>query len=140
LDDSGVKARRIELDGVDDPHELVSHVLQTRLHEARLLAVELERRDPRGLHDFRIACKRLRYALERFESLDPSLESAAEQLGSLQDSLGEAHDRDVLLAMLANDLVKTRERLQRERDDCVDRASELWKHLEPTIVRHTVPA
>jgi CHAD domain-containing protein len=132
-----VKARRIELDGVSDPRELVTQVLQTRLSEARLLASALERRDARGLHDFRIACKRLRYALERFEGLDPSLESAAEQLGSLQDALGEVHDRDVLLSMLASDLARTHERLDRERADYADRAADLWRRLEPLLERHT---
>jgi CHAD domain-containing protein len=133
-----VKPHRIELDGVDDPNAVISHVLETRLREARSLAGALEHRDSRDLHDFRIACKRLRYALERFESLDPSLESVAERLGSLQDALGEAHDRDVLLAMLEANLVHTRDRLDCERTEYVDRAADLWKRLEPLLERHTV--
>jgi CHAD domain-containing protein len=133
-----VKPRRIELDGVEDPNAVVSNVLATRLREARALAGELQRRDSQGLHDFRIACKRLRYALERFESLDPSLESVAEPLGSLQDALGEAHDRDVLLAMLEANLPQTRDRLESERNAYVDRAADLWKRLEPLLERRTV--
>ena len=81
------------------------------------------RRDKQGLHDFRIACKRLRYALERFQTLEPSLEAIAERLRSLQDALGEAHDRDVLLAILPPTMPATERRLTSEREAFVDRAS-----------------
>ena len=69
-----MKPEPVLLRGVTDSTELARRVLHTRLREVRRLAGGLERRDQRGLHDFRIACKRFRYALERFSELEPSLE------------------------------------------------------------------
>lgn len=129
-----MKARAVDLQGIEDPHGVVTRVLHTRFDEAHALAAELEHRDSNGLHDFRIAGKRLRYALERFEPLEPSLEAAAQRLERLQDALGEAHDRDVLLAMLPSTLERTRERLQRDRDAHVDRAANLWNEVV-TLIR-----
>jgi CHAD domain-containing protein len=125
-----MKPERVDLSGVAGVDEVVERVLETRLREVRRLRTGLERRDDRGLHDFRIACKRLRYALERFEALDPSLESAAERLASLQDALGDAHDRDVLLAFLPPAMPATQRRLTGEREACVDRALALWDEVE----------
>lgn len=105
-------------------------MLRTRLREVRSLAAGLRARDGRSLHDFRIACKRLRYALERFEELDPSLAIAAERIASLQDALGEAHDRDVLLAILPPALAATERRLRAERETFVDRATALWQEMQ----------
>ena len=77
-----MKPHRVDLHGVDDVQKLVARVLQTRLREARALTTRLARRDQQGLHDFRIAGKRLRYALERFQALDPSLEAIAQRLST----------------------------------------------------------
>jgi CHAD domain-containing protein len=125
-----VKPERVDLRGVVNVDELVERVLQTRLREARALASGLERREKQALHDFRIACKRLRYALERFQAVDPSLEQIAERLALLQDALGEAHDRDVLLTILPPTMPVTERRLQRERAALVERADDLWGELE----------
>ncbi len=125
-----MKAERIDLEGVDDVRQLVARVVRTRLHEARSLAGELERREKQGLHDFRIACKRLRYALERFQVLDASLEPVAGRLAQLQDALGEAHDRDVLLSILPPTMASTERRLMTDREACVDRAVAYWADLE----------
>lgn len=125
-----MKAERVDLDGVDDVRELIERVVATRLHEAHALTSGLDRRDKQGLHDFRIACKRLRYALERFAALDPSLEAIAQRLASLQDALGEAHDRDTLLAILPPTMNATQRRLRADREACVDRAVANWKELE----------
>lgn len=83
-----------------------------------------------GLHQFRIAGKRLRYALERFADDDPSLRDGAERLARLQDALGEAHDRDVLLAILPPAMPQTQRRLHDEREGCVDDAVVLWAQAE----------
>jgi CHAD domain-containing protein len=125
-----VKPKRVDLKGVDDAGGIVGRVLATRLREVRALSGELERRERRGLHDFRIACKRLRYALERFEALDPSLSLAADRLAQLQDALGEAHDRDGLLAILPPAMEQTERRLQSQRESYVDRATTLWTQLQ----------
>jgi CHAD domain-containing protein len=125
-----VKPERVDLRGASNVDDLVDGVLQTRLREARALASGLERRDKQGLHDFRIACKRLRYALERFQTVEPSLEDIADRLALLQDALGEAHDRDVLLTILPPTMPATERRLQNERAELVERASALWRELE----------
>ena len=108
---------------------MIDRVVQTRWREVRRLSGGLDVRDNRGLHDFRIACKRLRYALERFEVMDASFRAPAERLAQMQDALGEAHDRDVLLAILPPTMALTQRRLQREREECVDRATALWAEL-----------
>ena len=125
-----MKPERVDLRGVASVDELVGRVLQTRLREARALTGGLQRRDKQSLHDFRIACKRLRYALERFRTVDPSLEQIADRLALLQDALGEAHDRDVLLSILPPAMPATERRLQAERAELVESSSALWSELE----------
>jgi CHAD domain-containing protein len=128
-----MKPERVDLAGVDDVGELIARVVQTRLREARALTGALQRRDAPGLHNFRIACKRLRYALERFEFFEPSLEQIADRLVLLQDALGEARDRDVLLAILPPAMAATERRLRIEREACVDRAETLWTELDQLL-------
>jgi CHAD domain-containing protein len=125
-----MKAGRIDLEGVDDVRELAERVVATRLREAHALTSGLDSRDKQGLHDFRIACKRLRYALERFAALDQSLEAIAQRLAALQDALGEAHDRDMLLAILPAAMTATERRLRSDREACVDRAVANWTELQ----------
>ncbi len=128
-----MRPENIDLAGVKDVRELVTRVAKTRLREARRLATALERRDMQGLHDFRIACKRLRYGLERFAEIEPSLDEIAGRLGVMQDALGETHDRDVLLAILPPTMAATERRLQTERVQWVDRAAALWSELDRLI-------
>ncbi len=55
----------------------------------------------RGLHNLRIAVKRLRYTLEIFEDvLAPTCQVIANELAQLQDELGALHDSDVMIALL----------------------------------------
>jgi inorganic triphosphatase YgiF len=55
----------------------------------------------RGLHDMRIAAKRLRYTFEVFEEVLPAAsENVVNELTRLQDELGELHDSDVMIALL----------------------------------------
>jgi CHAD domain-containing protein len=130
-----MKPEHIELSGIRDVAGVIERVVQGRLREVIALAAGLEQRDKRGLHDFRIACKRLRYALERFEPLEPSLESAAEHLALVQDALGGVHDRDVLLAILPPMTGQTQRRLQQERESCIDRAVEEWNTVRAIFER-----
>ncbi|MBI3724009.1 CHAD domain-containing protein [bacterium] len=53
-----------------------------------------------SVHAFRVAVKRLRYALEPLEEIDPPARTLAEALRETQDSLGRANDRAVLAARL----------------------------------------
>ena len=57
--------------------------------------------DIRGLHDMRIAAKRLRYTFEVFEEVLPaSGKTIVEELTRIQDELGALHDSDVMIALL----------------------------------------
>lgn len=133
-----MKPAHVDLRDATDLKSLIVSVLRSRLREVRLLAepFDLARSDPRNqqsLHAFRIACKRLRYALERFETAEPSLHETAEQLALLQDALGEARDRDVLLAILPAAMTQTERRLRREREEFVERAAALWREAQEAL-------
>jgi CHAD domain-containing protein len=129
-----VKPEPVHLRGVTDGVELARTVLQTRAREVRRLAGGLQRSERGELHDFRIACKRLRYALERFEDLEPSLETVAKAFALLQDALGEAHDRDELLSILPVAMVTTEHRLRSERAASVDRAVVVWTQAQELLL------
>lgn len=129
-----MKPEPVLLRGVTDSTELARRVLHTRLREVRRLAGGLGRRDQLGLHNFRIACKRFRYALERFSELEPSLEAPAKTFALLQDALGEAHDRDVLLSILPAAMAQTEHRLRTERETFVDRAGALWTQAQEPLL------
>jgi CHAD domain-containing protein len=125
-----VKPQHVDLRDAKTRDDVAGRIVRTRGREARALSAGLERRDITSLHEFRIAGKRLRYALERFEEDDPSLHDGAELLTQLQDALGEAHDRDVLLAILPQSMPHTQRRLQSERERYVDEAVALWARAE----------
>jgi CHAD domain-containing protein len=122
-----VKPRRVDLGGVRRMRDVIDAVVRTRREETLELSVSLESREPAALHDFRIACKRLRYAMERFCDRVPEFQDPAQLLAQIQDALGEAHDRDVLLAILPPTMPETERRLKDERDELVNRATQLWE-------------
>ncbi|MBV9027354.1 MAG: hypothetical protein JO311_01945, partial [Candidatus Eremiobacteraeota bacterium] len=62
--------------------------------------------------------------------VEPSLTPASEQFALLQDALGEAHDRDVLLTILPPAMGETQRRLQLEREICVIAAAAMWEALK----------
>lgn len=121
-----MKARRVDLSdawGVDDAMRRIAIV---RFAEVLTLAPALRHGRTAELHDLRIACKRLRYALERFTPREPALLDGATRLAQLQDVLGDLHDRDVLLAIMPRDVSATMHRLREERTDALSRARALW--------------
>jgi CHAD domain-containing protein len=79
--------------------------LQSRLDEAVALAALCTGPDESlAMHNLRIALKRLRYTLEVFASSVEGAEALLSTLKRLQDLLGELHDADVLIPLLAPDL------------------------------------
>ncbi len=57
--------------------------------------------DVQGLHNLRIATKRVRYTLEVFqEALPEACKPIVDELAQLQDELGVIHDSDVMVALL----------------------------------------
>ena len=125
-----MKPRRVELNGARSVRDVIDAIVRTRREEAAALSAALVSREPQALHDFRIACKRLRYAMERFRKRVPEFEQPAARLGEMQDALGEAHDRDVLLAILPPTMPETERRLNEERDELVDRAASIWETVK----------
>jgi CHAD domain-containing protein len=133
-----VKPRRIHLRNVRRMRDAIACILRVRLSEALDLAPALANGEPAALHAFRIACKRLRYAAERFAARDRELTPAAERLAQVQDALGEVHDRDVLLAILPPTIPETERRLKAERSEFAEQASRLWEGVTPLLSRYTM--
>lgn len=121
-----MKPRRVDLRDVRTVRDVIDAIVRTRRDEAAALSTALDGRDPQALHDFRIACKRLRYAMERFCDRVPAFKDSADRLAQMQDALGEAHDRDVLLSILPPTMPETERRLNDEREGFVQRGAELW--------------
>jgi CHAD domain-containing protein len=124
-----MKPRRVDLDGARTARDVIDRVVRTRSDEAEALSAAFASGDAQALHDFRIACKRLRYAMERFCDRVPELAKPAERLAQMQDALGEAHDRDVMLAILPPTMPETERRLTDEREHLVRQAAEIWETL-----------
>lgn len=123
-----MKARPIPLQDVRGPQDAMRRILSVRFAEVLAQAPALSQPRPEPLHDLRIACKRLRYAVELFADALPECKSAERRLSQLQDELGEAHDCDVLLQFAkqsgAQHLAK---RVLRDRERRVKRAANLWE-------------
>ena len=111
------------------PEDAQRHIVRVRFAEAMRKQSALERHDDEALHAFRLACKRLRFALERMQPQPPDMKRAQTLLSRLTDELGWAHDC-AQLALLADEcgaaLVAARARRDRDRD--VIRARRLWRH------------
>ncbi len=89
-----------------DPHaptgQNARSIARTRLDEIYNWAADVDAPyEVRGLHNLRIAAKRLRYTLEIFEDvLPPTSQAFANELAQMQDELGALHDADVMIALL----------------------------------------
>lgn len=121
-----MKARTIDLSEAASPQDAMRRIAIVRFAEVLALAPALRRRRSQDLHDLRIACKRLRYALDHFARRETSLFDAVTRLSQLQDALGDVHDRDVLLRDLPSGMHKTALRLRAKREASLDRACALW--------------
>lgn len=86
----------------DLPLDRFAYAAITRRVEQAMAAWEQARGsdDPHLLHLFRIAVKKLKYTMEPFAPIFPALEAAYQVTAQVQESLGRAHDCDVLGAAL----------------------------------------
>lgn len=76
-------------------------LLDKRWKNLRKLAVGMERRGPGGLHEMRIAAKKLRYAADALAPLHGKrAEAFLKALAALQDGLGQANDVHVAMQLL----------------------------------------
>ena len=82
--------------------QMARRAVYTRLDELYSWSANVDAPyEVRGLHNLRIAAKRLRYTLEIFENiLSPACRAFADELAQVQDELGAVHDNDVLIALL----------------------------------------
>lgn len=120
-----MKARTIDLSDATGVEDAMRRIAIVRFAEVLSLAPSLRHGRPAELHNLRIACKRLRYALERFTPRVPSLFDGTTRLTQIQDTLGEVHDRDVLLQALPHDMQVTRARINVQRGEALARARAL---------------
>lgn len=77
----------------------IAHI---RLDEMYSWAADVDKPyEVHGLHNLRIAAKRLRYTLEIFEDVLPSAcQAISNELAQMQDELGALHDSDLMIALL----------------------------------------
>jgi hypothetical protein len=81
--------------------------------------------DVQGLHDVRIAAKRVRYSLETFDLLLPpgEAERLANEIRQFQDVLGRLHDLDVLHDLLLDRVARSDEETRQRAIDTITRMS-----------------
>ncbi len=104
------------------------HVVAVRFAECLQRQSALEGEDDDQVHAFRLACKRLRFAIERLDAQAPQLRDTAQAVAAMTDELGLAHDC-VHLARLAEKCgaLLVAERARRDRARHVARARRMWR-------------
>ncbi len=113
--------------GSISPAEAERHVLRVRFAEVLQSQSALSGDDDEALHAFRLACKRVRFALERIEGQQPHLTRAAALLNRLTDELGGVHDCARLVELAEESKAPAAAaRARRDRDAYVSRARRLW--------------
>jgi CHAD domain-containing protein len=121
--------RDIDFSAAATPEHAIREILRVRFAECLARQEVLHGEDDGEMHGFRLACKRLRFAIERFNEEHPELQPAAQVLSQMTDELGAAHDSVVLgerAKKAAADAVVFRTRQQRNR--YVKRARRLWQN------------
>ena len=100
-----MKARRVKVDADAQLGESLRAILAVRLDELS----SFDPRDPKELHDLRIAAKRVRYLLEAAEPvLGESAVRGVKAMKQFQDLLGDIHDCDELLPLIDRHTEKLR--------------------------------
>ena len=129
---SGKRARK----ALRQPLHALARGAVMRLHrKLRDTGKRLARATPEQRHRVRIAAKRLRYAIDSFQSLYPSKAAHryVRRLGKLQDALGQLNDAQVA-GRLLHDFVQKEQDLERSVQSVVrqlDRRSDL---AEPELL------
>lgn len=114
---------------LETPAQAERHIVRVRFAECLQRQRELEGDDDERVHRFRLACKRLRFAVERLDPQPPELKRAAALLSSLTDELGWAHDCARLAQVASeNEAPLVAARARRDRGRYLTRARRLWRH------------
>lgn len=120
---------QLHLGSLQTPEQAERRIIRVRFAECLQQQQALAGDDDERVHAFRLACKRLRFALERLEPQPDELKPAASLLATLCDELGWAHDC-ACLAQLGSEcgapLVAAR--ALRDRARYLARARRLWRH------------
>lgn len=97
--------------------DMARAIILARLKEFEKLSNALFKPlDSDALHDMRIAVKRLRYAIELFQSCWPrSIATLAKRAAHIQTALGDIHDCDVWIASVGKQIVRARKQNEHER-------------------------
>lgn len=110
------------------PAQAQQHIVRVRFAEALARQSALTHGDDRAVHAFRLACKRLRFAIERLEDADITLQSAAKIFARLTEELGGAHDCSELAQVAREcDAPLVAARALRDRDRYLARAARIWR-------------
>ena len=121
-------ARELTFPEIEMPEEAVLYLLRVRFAECLSLQPSLFKNDDKAIHAFRLSCKRLRYAIERFEESEAELRPVAEFLTQITDELGFAHDCAVLAELgLSYSAPLVAQRAQADRERYIDRARGRWR-------------
>lgn len=120
---------QLQFPATQTPDGAQRHAVRVRFAECLQRQHALRGDDDERIHAFRLACKRLRFALERMDPQPTQLKRAAELLSVLSDELGWAHDC-VTLAQVAseNGAPLVAQRACRDRERYLTRARRLWRH------------
>ena len=120
--------RSIPFDGVATPVDALRQLVRVRFAECLEKQEALLGNDDDAIHRFRLACKRLRFAIEREPESEVDLKPAAELLSRITDQLGCAHDSVVLARRAQNCGAQAAVELSvRDRGRCIRAARELWQ-------------
>lgn len=114
--------------------EIANRIVSQHVSECLRLQRALDSTDNDAVHEFRLACKRLRYAIERFEL--PARAADAAVLARITDELGSAHDC-VLLGRLAKKAVASAVAWRAKQDQSrhMKNGRALWHALLPSLER-----
>ena len=122
-----MKGRVVPIDSELGAAEARYRILAVRTAET--LASSSDFASGERLHAFRLATKRLRFALERFAVALPQFGTACEYLEAVGDELGTAHDLGALERLAAERGARfVHARAARDRAESIARADALWTH------------
>jgi CHAD domain-containing protein len=119
---------QLRFEAIGTPADAERHVARIRFAEVLRCQAALASNDDDAVHAFRLACKRLRFSLERIQPQPDELAPAIALLRRLTDELGFAHDCAGLAELARGcEAPLVASRALGDRDRYVARAMRLWR-------------